>query len=49
MSEIPHARPLGRNVRSDVSRTMFGSFGQPVFALSSFDAAAFATTGLAEP
>ena len=23
MSEIPHARPAGRNVRSDVSRTMF--------------------------
>ena len=22
MSEIPHARPVGRNVRSDVSRTM---------------------------
>ena len=36
MSEIPHAHPLGRNVRSDVSRTMFWFDGQPVYALSSY-------------
>src|SRR5580704_7839591 len=34
MSEIPHAHPLGRSVRSDVSRTMFfGVDSRPVFAL----------------
>jgi hypothetical protein len=43
MSEIPHARPEGHDVRSDVSRTAkIESSSQPVFALSSFDAAAFA-------
>ena len=51
MSEITHAESCeGRDVRSDVSRTMFlACNGQPVFALSSYDAAAFATTRLAEP
>ena len=36
MSEIPHARPEGRDVRSDVSRTIMLEASQPVFALSSF-------------
>ena len=38
MSEIPHARPEGQRMRSDVfADDVFGDrHGQPVFALSSF-------------
>src|SRR6267154_4467213 len=39
----------GCNVRSDVSRTIFSVDSRPVFALSSYDAAAFATIRPAEP
>jgi hypothetical protein len=51
MSEIPHARPVKDNACEVMfSRTMFLSHhSQPVFALSSYDAAAFATMRLAEP
>jgi hypothetical protein len=52
MSEIPHAHPVkdatcevmfrGRYLNGMVSP----SFGRPVFALSSYDAAAFVTIGL---
>jgi hypothetical protein len=39
MSEIPHPHPVGRKVRSDVSRTMFGDracrvLPRPAFALT---------------
>jgi hypothetical protein len=40
----------GQRMRSDVfADDVFGDHGQPVFALSSYDAAAFATMRLAEP
>ena len=31
MSEIPHAHPVGRDVRSDVSRTMFSKASSSIF------------------
>src|SRR6266849_786430 len=51
MSEIPHARPVKDNACEVMfSRTMFLSHhDRPVFALPSYDAAAFATMRLAEP
>ena len=48
MSEIPHARPLGCDVRSDISRTMF-RLQSARLRSSSYDAAAFACGRLAEP
>jgi len=41
MSEIPHASPAGRNVRSDVRGRYLWFGSQPVFALSSLRRARF--------
>src|SRR5712691_292229 len=47
MSEIPHAHPVKDATCEVMFRgRCFGHNGQPVFALSSYDAAAFATIGL---
>ena len=46
MSEIPHARPLGRSVRSDVFADDVLGRQSARLRSSSYDVAAFATTGL---